>query len=266
MTKRALLVVVAIGWLGTARADDSSTARHLMAGVQAFKDGRYEEALVELRVVANAPDAPPDLAFYLGPTLVQLGRDDEAIDVFLGSKASRDELTDFYLGEAYYHLKLYRKARAVFAGLRSRGLGPVLEQGAARYVASIDAVYQQPPRGETIDYYVAQAHERANDPILAAELLDEARQVEALSSDHRRHGELVTALAVQWNRIGRGTDVIELLAPERARPAEGTWQLARAYVAAHDRADATPLLDAIVKSRGPHASEASALLAEPSSP
>jgi len=30
-----------------------ATARHLLAGVRAFKAGRYEEALVELRVVVR---------------------------------------------------------------------------------------------------------------------------------------------------------------------------------------------------------------------
>src|SRR5439155_24332496 len=134
-----------------------STARHLLAGVRAFKAGHYEDALVELRVVQLAPDAPPDLAFYLGPTLVKLGRDREAIDVFVTSRAQRDALTDFYLGEAYYHAKLYRKARGVFAGLRSRGLGPVLDEAAARYVAAVDAVYPAPPSDAVIDAYVAQA-------------------------------------------------------------------------------------------------------------
>ncbi len=264
--RHAWLFVIAIVVGASAHADDGATARHLMAGVRAFKDGRYEEALVELRVVARAPDAPPDLAFYLGPTLVQLGRDAEAIDVFLASDAARDDLTDFYFGEAYYHLRLYRKARAVFAGLRSQGLGPVLDEGAARYVASIDAVYAQPPGVDTVEYYVKEANERDSDPLIAAELLDEARLVEQLSTDHHRHGEIVDALAAMWNRAGRATNVVELLAPERALSEEATWQLARAYASKHDSAHATPLLHAIVKSRGAHASEAAALRVESASP
>src|SRR5512140_2057134 len=111
-----------------ARADDarpaasSGVGRHLLTGVRAFTDGRYEEALVELRIVARAPDAPADLAFYLGPTLYKLGRYREALATFAASRAAPDALTDFYLGETCYQLKLYRKARVVFAGLRTRGL------------------------------------------------------------------------------------------------------------------------------------------------
>src|SRR5438132_2378176 len=117
--------LIALG--ASARADDS-TQRHLLAGVRAFKAQHYEEALVEFRVVQRASDAPADLAFYLGPTLVKLGRDREAIAVFVASTAPRDALTDFYLGEAYYHERMYRKARATFAALRANGLGPVLDE------------------------------------------------------------------------------------------------------------------------------------------
>src|SRR5947209_19249129 len=114
-------VVIALGAPARARADDA-TSRHLLAGVRAFKAQRYEEALVELRVVQRAADAPADLAFYLGPTLVKLGRDREAIGVFVTSRAPSDALAEFFLGEAYYHARLYRKARGVFGALRARGL------------------------------------------------------------------------------------------------------------------------------------------------
>ena len=158
-----ILLMCAVARGDVARAPDGATARHLLAGVRAFHAGRYEDALVELRVVARAPDAPADLAFYLGPTLVQLGRDREALAVFLASSARPDALTEIYLGEAYYHLRLYRKARAVFAGLRTRGLGPALDPIAARYVAQVDAVYATPPTGAaltaTLDYYIDGAAE-----------------------------------------------------------------------------------------------------------
>src|SRR5262249_44064137 len=120
------IAVAVVAAVAPARGDDGGTARHLLAGVRAFKDGRYEEALVELRVGARAPDAPADLAFYLGPTLYKLGRYRDALDVFVSSSAPADALTDFYLGQTYYQLRLYRKARALFAALRTRGLGPAL--------------------------------------------------------------------------------------------------------------------------------------------
>lgn len=260
-------IVCGIGSGTPVRADEGgSTARHLLAGVRAFKTGHYDEALVELRVVQRAPDAPADLAFYLGPTLVKLGRDREAIDVFVASKAAPDALTDFYLGEAYYHLKLYRKARGVFAGLRSRGLGPALDEAAARYVAAVDTVYGTAPADATIDYYVDQAREAGSDPIFAAELIDEARQVEALSPGHHRHAEIVVALATSWNALGRAQDVVALLAPEPQLSLDGRWQLARAYATSGDAAHARPLLDSLVATNGPHAADAAALRATLPSP
>lgn len=251
-----------------ARADDarpaapSAVGRHLLTGVRAFKDGRYEEALVELRIVARAPDAPADLAFYLGPTLYKLGRYREALATFAASRAAPDALTDFYQGETCYQLKLYRKARAVFAGLRTRGLGPVLDEAAARYVDLIDAAYQAAPATSTIDYYVDQGLELAGgNPVVAAEYLDEARQVEALAKTRYRHAEIVAALAKAWNATDHAHAVVELLAGEPSPTAEASWQLARAYAALGDGAHARPLLEAIVNARGANVAEATALLA-----
>jgi hypothetical protein len=252
---------LAILCLGCALAyADTATARHLTAGVQAFKNGRFDEALVELRVVERAADAPDDLAFYLGPTLVKLGRDREALGVLLRSRAARDALTDFYLGEAYYHLRLYRKAREVFAGLRSRGLGPALDEAATRYVRAVDEAYVAPISEDTVEYYATQAREET-DGVLAVELWDEARLADDHAASHARRTEVVDALAAAWNAIDRPTRVIDVLATDPARSAESSWQLARAYVAVGDRGHAAPLLDGVVRGGGLHAAEAARVLA-----
>lgn len=263
MTMRLLCaVVVALGISGDLRADDSATARHLLLGVRAFKAERYDEALVELRVVARAPDAPPDLAFYLGPTLYKLQRYDEALAVFIASRAAPDALTDFYLGQTYYQLRLFRKARAVFAALRARGLGPALHDAAGRYVAAVDAGYQTAPSPGSIDYYIAEGTERsAKDPAVAAEFLDEARQVELLAAHPHRHVEILAALAAAWNDAGRPQLVIAMATAETGTSPDLTWQLARAYAATGDVAHARPLLDAIIHARSPQATQAAALRA-----
>lgn len=196
MMRAIVLAICVLGLSTTVVAQDGATARHLLAGVHAFKDGRYAEALVELRVVARAPDAPADLAFYLGPTLYKLGRYAEALDVFVSSRAAADALTDFYRGQTYYQLRLFRKARAIFVALRSGGLGPALDDAAGRYVEQVDAAYRTPPAPGAIDYYLEQGLDlRARDPVLAAEYLDEARQVEALSPVRHRRAEIADALA-----------------------------------------------------------------------
>ena len=213
-----------------ARADDV-TSRHLLAGVRAFKAHDYETALVELRVVQHSPDAPADLAFYLGPTLVKLGRDREAIDVFVTSKAPPDALADFFLGEAYYHARLYRKARGLFEKLRTHGLGPALDEGAARYVAAVDNAYEITSGDAVIDAYVALAREAAGDAVFAAEAWDEARLVDALATKK-----------------------------DPARSDDITWQLAKSYAGAGDAAHARPLLEAIAQAGGAHAADAASML------
>jgi hypothetical protein len=260
---RALCVAIAVLVAGAElRADDTTTVRHLQLGVRAFKAGRYDEALVELRLVARRPDAPADLAFYLGPTLYKLGRHDEALAVLADSRAAPDALTDFYRGQTYYQLRLYRKARAVFAALRAHGLGPALDAAAGRYVAAVDAAYRVPPTRGAIDHYLAQGLERAgSNPVVAAEYLDEARLVELLAAQRHRRGEIWSVLAAAWNAIGRSRAVVELLAGEPALPDEASWQLARAYAALGDAARARPMLEALARAGGAHGAEAAALLA-----
>jgi FimV-like protein len=263
---RAIIAIVAIGLCGTAHGDgapDGATARHLLAGVRAFKEARYEEALVELQIVARAADAPPDLAFYLGPTLYKLGRHREALAVFVTSRAAPDALTELYLGQTYYQLRLYRKARAVFAGLRNRGLGPVLDEAATRHVEAIDAAYQQAPETAVLEFYISEGTGLvARDPVVAAEYLDEARLVESLGRDHARHAEILGALGAAWNAAARPRSVVDVLAADHQLSPEGTWQLARAYVALGDGARARPLLAEIARGRGAHAADAAALLAK----
>jgi hypothetical protein len=261
---RALCTAIVVLALGAPlRAEETTTPRHLLLGVRAFKAGRYDEALVELRLVARASDAPADLAFYLGPTLYKLKRYDEALAVFAGSRAAPDALTDFYRGETYYQLRLYRKARAVFAGLRARGLGPALDEAAERYVAAVDAAYKAPPTTGAIDHYLAQGLElAAGAPVLAAEYLDEARQVEMLAVRRHRRPEILSALAAAWNASAQPRAVVELLARERSLSPGADWELARAYAALGDAARARPMLAAIASARGPHAGEAAALLAK----
>lgn len=260
----ALLLALAARPAGADAPVASSTPRHLLAGVRAFKEGRYEDALVELRVVARAPDAPADLAFYLGPTLYKLGRYREALGVFATSRAAPDALTDFYLGQTYFQLRLYRKARAVFAGLRTRGLGPALDEAAARYVDAVDLAYRRPPEPAVpavIDGYLgAGLGLLAAEPAVAAEYLDEARLAEALGAAPHRRAEIAAALGAAWNAAGRPRLVIDAL--EGAAAPEPRWQLARAWAAIGDAARARPLLEEAARPGAPHAVEAAALLAK----
>jgi len=257
---------------GTARAESDvdigvlyDTPRPARLMTQPFDDeAALAERLARRVQVIGMNDAPPDLAFYLGPTLFKLGRHREALAVFLASTAPRDALTDFYLGQTYYQLKLYRKARALFVALRARGLGPVLDGAAARYVAMVDATYAKAPGDATIDYYVELGAETVRAPdqaLVAAEIFDEARLVEALAAAPHRHAEIGAGLGAAWNAAGRPRAVIDALADDRARSPDGSWELARAYVATGDAARARPLLDALIRGGGARARDAAALRA-----
>lgn len=149
----------------------------------------------------------------------------------------------------------------MFGELRAGGLGPALRDAAGRYIAIVDAVYQAPPPAASIDYYLVEGLARAaGDPRVAAEYLDEARQVEALARAPHRHLEILEALAAAWNDSGRPQRVIDL-AIEPAPSSELTWQRARALAATGDAARARPLLEALARAPSARAADAAALLA-----
>ncbi len=133
-----LAFAVLLCWATTSRADGVN--EHLLAGARAFRAQRYDVALAEFRLVERAGGAP-DLAIYLGPTLYKMGRLDEARQV-LGRahrSGSIDAVAEYYLGLSWYRLGLVRLARSVFASIDARDAGPKLAEGAAHFVADIDA-------------------------------------------------------------------------------------------------------------------------------
>jgi hypothetical protein len=246
--------------LSSPAAARTTTEEHLLAAVGAFRAGDYDAALIELRVVERASDAPPDLAFYLGPTLYKLGRYREALATFLASPAPPDALTEFYLGQTYYQLRLYRKSLQVFTALRGRGLGPKLAAAAEKYEHAVEATFAAAPPEGAVDFYLAAGRALLpGEPRLAAEYLDEARLVATLTSSERLYADALAALGAAWNACGRPDAVIALL---RDGPSSSASQreLARAYVAVGDHARARPLLERLAASGGELAPEARALL------
>ena len=171
------LLVLLLTVTTAAGSPEGPTSSHLRNGVKAFQAADYPRALQEFEAVARAADAPPDLSFYLGPTLYKLGRYQDALAAFIAAGPPADALARFYLGQTYYQLRLYRKARDVFMGLRARGLGPRLGAAADEYVALIDRLYVNPPPDSAISAYVTtgQALASAGKAALAAEYFDEAR-------------------------------------------------------------------------------------------
>ncbi len=173
---------------------EKSAGEHLSAGAQAFREGRYEEALVEFRVAQGlgASDAGP----YAAATLVKLGRAEEAVEAFAATEEGRDALLDYYRGIACYEARLYLCADRLLAGIGARS-GPRIAAEAARArAASASELAKEPPQ-PTIDWYLARCGERreAGRSTLAAAFCQEAVGLAERRADRYRMSEAATRLS-----------------------------------------------------------------------
>ena len=90
--KRALIIAIACALTGSpAAADPADDAKaHMQAAAAAYKEGRFEDTLLELNK-AYALDPKPELHYSIGQVYIKLGRCDDAIlayESFLASKPS----------------------------------------------------------------------------------------------------------------------------------------------------------------------------------
>ena len=124
---------------------------HLLAGAGAFRDGRFEAALVEFRVAERlgAPDAGPSAA----ATLVQLGRAEEAVEAFASSPPGDDDLLDWYRALACYEARLYTSASRLAAKLQLSG--PKAAAAVEKLRADLARVLAPEPQQASIDWYFA---------------------------------------------------------------------------------------------------------------
>lgn len=157
MRLRAFAAMLAVLLSGIARGDDGGT--HLRAGASAFRDGRYDRALVEFRV-AGRLGAGGEATWYVAAALLKLGRVDEAIEAFDAAEREapqgRDVVLDFYRASACYEAKLYLTADRLLAQVGEKA-GPRIGQEAARLRERIAALFTQPPAEAVVDWYLAQA-------------------------------------------------------------------------------------------------------------
>ncbi len=188
-TARILLVLLALfaprdgAW---AAAEASEAGPHLLRGAEAFRDGRFAEALVEFRVAARlgAKEAPP----YAAAALLQLGRPEEAVEAFGASEEERDTLLDFHHALACHQARLYLCASRLLARVADRA-GPRLGGRAATLLRELaTALTGEPPR-ESIDWYLHRCAERRGEgrPLLARAHCREALGLAERRPDH--HGQ-----------------------------------------------------------------------------
>lgn len=129
---------------------------HLLAGAGAFRDGRFDAALVEFRV-AEALGADGARA-YAAAALVQLGRHEEALEAFASSPDGEDDLLEWYRALACYGARLYVCAERTLSGLDAAGPRAAAEAG--KVSAEIARALAPGPSEAAIGWYAARCEQR----------------------------------------------------------------------------------------------------------
>jgi hypothetical protein len=157
---------------------------HLLAGATAFREGRFEAALVEFRVAGRLGAA--DAGAYAGAALVKLRRPEEAVEAFAASPPGDDELLGWYHAVACFDARLYGCAGRVLEAT-PRG-GPRASAEAVRLREEIARVLAAVPAVASVEWYLARCEARRGErrTALAAAYCREAADLGARRAD--RHG------------------------------------------------------------------------------
>jgi hypothetical protein len=161
---------------------------HLLAGANAFREERFEVALVEFRVAQSL--GASDAATYAATTLVKLNRPEEAVESF-GPEGvpGQDALIDYSRGVACHDARLYQCADRLLASVGERA-GPRIAGLAADVRAKVASALAGEPAPATIDWYLSRCSEerKAKRPVLAAAYCAEAAGLAKRRGDH--HGQV----------------------------------------------------------------------------
>jgi hypothetical protein len=185
---RALVTLAAL-----AISAGPAAGEHLLAGAGAFRDGRFDAALVEFRVAERL--GATEARAYAGAALVKLGRAEESVEAFAASRPGDDELLDWYRAVACYDAKLYTCADRVLAGLDRAGPRAAAEIGRLR--GEIARVLAPVPAPASIDWYLARCEARRAEGrgALAAAYCREAVELGRRRPDRHGVSRAVAALA-----------------------------------------------------------------------
>ena len=179
MIARAALAVAAL-----AISAGPAAGEHLLAGARAFRDDKFDAALVEFRVAEKL--GAPEAGAYAGAALVKLGRAEEAVEAFASSAPGDDDLLDWYRAVACYDAKLYGCAERALAGLDRAG--PKVAAEVARLRGEIARVLSPEPAPASVDWYLARCEARYGEgrAALGAAYCREAAELGGRRPD--RHG------------------------------------------------------------------------------
>jgi tetratricopeptide (TPR) repeat protein len=194
--------VIAIGLnviLAVAISASPAADEHLLAGAGAFRDGRFEAALVEFRVAERL--GASDATGYAGAALVKLGRPEEALEAFAAAPRSDDSLLTWYHAVACYDARLYTCAARLLDRIDLEG--PRASRELARLRAEVARVLEPEPTAAAVEWYLARCEERhgTDRGAVAAAYCREAATLGARRQD--RHG--VSRATALLARLGEAT-------------------------------------------------------------
>lgn len=177
----------------------SAADEHLLAGARHFREGRFDDALVEFKV-ARKLAAGTEAGWYVAATLVKLERTDEALEAFreaeLEAPAAGDALLRYYQALACYQARLYLCADRLLATVGERS-GPRIGEQAGRIRAQIAELFKAEPTTRSIDWYFERGRQAQKDKRLAAAAayFQEAEALSRRRSDCHRCEEAAAAVA-----------------------------------------------------------------------
>ncbi|MFT3838280.1 MAG: hypothetical protein QM723_14955 [Myxococcaceae bacterium] len=155
-TSRALASILAFALSGSARAAEPT---HLEQGAAHFRAGRYDEALVELKVATRLNEGK-EAQWYVAAVLQKLSRTEEALEAFGRAEAeapkAEDALLDYYRALACYDAQLLHCADRLLEKVE-REAGPKVSGQAKQLRARMKPVLAQPPPRDAIDVLTARA-------------------------------------------------------------------------------------------------------------
>jgi tetratricopeptide (TPR) repeat protein len=184
---KALTVFIAVAVIAQARAAEPS---HLEQGAAHFRAGRYDEALVELKVATRLNEGK-EAQWYVAAVLQKLSRTEEALDAFGRAEAeapnAEDALLDYYRALACYDAQLLHCADRLLAKVE-REAGPKVSGQAKQLRARLSKVLAEPAPHEAIDVLIARATtaKTSGRSYAAAAFVREAKALSKASGDQYR--------------------------------------------------------------------------------
>lgn len=190
-TSSALASILALALSGSSRAAEPT---HLEQGAAHFRAGRYDEALVELKVAARLNEGK-EAQWYVAAVLQKLSRTEEALEAFGLAEAqapkAEDALLDYYRALACYDAQLLHCADRLLEKVE-REAGPKVSGQAKELRARMKPVLAEVPPRDAIDVLIARATSAkgAGRDFAAAAFAREARELSNRLPDHHRAHDL----------------------------------------------------------------------------